>query len=99
MKKTKKITTFDEHLEKQYRKKGTKKREKFEANSVAFRLGEMLKEERKKAKLTQEELAEKSGTKKTYISRIEAGKSDIQISTFYRIIELGFSKRLTISIT
>ncbi|MDP2363499.1 MAG: helix-turn-helix transcriptional regulator [Ignavibacteria bacterium] len=96
---TKKITTFDEHLEKQYGKKGTKKREIFEANSVAFRLGEMLKEERKKAKLTQEELAEKSGTKKTYISRIEAGKSDIQISTFYRIIELGLSKRLTISIT
>jgi ribosome-binding protein aMBF1 (putative translation factor) len=96
---TKKITTFDEHLEKQYGKKGTTKREKFEANSVAFRLGEMLKEERKKAKLTQEELASKTGTKKTYISRIEAGKSDIQISTFYRIIEQGLSKRITISIT
>ena len=36
---TKKITTFDEHLDKQYGKKGTMKREKFESNSIAFRLG------------------------------------------------------------
>lgn len=59
----------------------------------------MLREERTKAKLTQEQLAEKTGTKKSYISRIEAGKSDIQISTFFRIIELGLKKRLNISIT
>ena len=57
----KKITTFDEHLDKQYGKKGSNKREKFEADSISFRLGEMLKEERKKAKLTQEQLAEKTG--------------------------------------
>lgn len=98
-KKIKNVTTFSEHLDKQYGKKGSKRREKFETNSVAFRLGEMLKEERKKAKLTQEQLAEKTGTKKTYISRIEAGKSDIQISTFYRLIEVGLSKRITISIS
>ena len=95
----KKITTFEKHLDKQYGKKGNEDRDKFEANSIAFRLGEMLKEERTKAKLTQEQLADKTGTKKSYISRIEAGKSDIQISTFYRIIELGLRKRLTISIT
>jgi HTH-type transcriptional regulator / antitoxin HipB len=95
----KKITLFEEHLDKEYGKKGNKRREKFEADSISFRLGEMLKEERTKAKLTQEQLAEKTGTKKSYISRIEAGKSDIQISTFYRIIELGLKKRLTISIT
>ena len=58
----------------------------------------MLKEERKKANLTQEELAERTGTKKTYISRIEAGKSDIQLSTFYRLVEVGLSKRIIISI-
>lgn len=95
----KKITTFEEHLDKQYGKKGSAERDKFEADSIAFRLGEMLKEERKKAKLTQEELADKTGTKKSYISRIEAGKSDIQISTFYRIIEVGLKKRVTISIS
>lgn len=95
----KKTTTFEKHLDKQYGKKGSSRRDKFEADSIAFRLGEMLKEERTKAKLTQEQLADKTGTKKSYISRIEAGKSDIQISTFYRIIELGLSKRLKISIT
>lgn len=95
----KKIITFDEHLDKQYGEKGSERRDKFETDSIAFRLGEMLKEERTKAKMTQEQLAEKTGTKKSYISRIEAGKSDIQISTFYRIIELGLRKRLTISIT
>lgn len=95
----KKITTFEEHLEKQYGKKGSERRDKFEADSISFRLGEMLREERTKAKLTQEQLAEKSGTKKSYISRIEAGKSDIQISTFYRIIELGLRKRVHIYIS
>ena len=95
----KKLTTFEDHLTRQYGKKGTKKRDQFEHDSLAFRLGEMLKEERKRAKLTQEELAEKSGTKKSYISRIEAGKSDIQISTFSRIVELGLNKTINISIS
>lgn len=95
----KKITTFEEHLDKHYGEKGSERRDKFEAGSISFRLGEMLREERKKAKLTQEQLAEKTGTKKSYISRIEAGKSDIQLSTFYRIIEQGLRKRITISIT
>ena len=95
----KKLRSFEEHLDKQYGKRGNKRRDKFEADSISFRLGEMLKEERTKAKLTQEQLAEKVGTKKSYISRIEAGKSDIQISTFYRIIELGLRKKLNISIS
>ncbi|MDO8548645.1 MAG: helix-turn-helix transcriptional regulator [Ignavibacteria bacterium] len=95
----KKLTSFEEHLNKQYGRKRTSKRDKFETDSLAFRLGEMLKEERKKAKLTQEQLAEKTGTKKSYISRIEASKSDIQISTFSRIIELGLNKRINISIS
>ena len=48
--------------------------------------------------MTQEQLAEKTGTKKSYISRIETGKSDIQLSTFYRLIEIGLGKSLNISI-
>ncbi len=92
------LTTFEQHLEKQYGKKGAKKRDKFESDSLAFRLGEMLKIARQEANLTQQELAEKTGTKKSYISRIECGKSDIQLSTFYRIIEIGLGKTLNISI-
>jgi len=95
----KKLTTFKAHLNKRYGRKSSPGREKFEAESLAFRLGEMLKEERKKANLTQEQLAEKTGTKKSYISRIEAGKSDIQLSTFSRIIEVGLKKRISISIS
>jgi ribosome-binding protein aMBF1 (putative translation factor) len=93
-----KITTFEQHLENEYGKRGSSAREKFEAEAMAFRLGELLKEARKKAHLTQEELAQKSGTKKSYISRIESGKSEIQLSTFYRILKIGLGKELQISI-
>ena len=93
-----KITTFEEHLEKQYGKKGTPTREQFEAEAMAFRLGELLKEARMEAKLTQSELAEKTGTKKSYISRIESGKSEIQLSTFYRIIKKAIYKIILIFI-
>ena len=58
----------------------------------------MLQEARKEAKITQEELANRTGTKKSYISRIENGKSDIQLSTFYKLIEFGLGKTLNISI-
>ena len=67
----KNIKTFDQILDEKYGKKGNAEREKFDADSLAFRLGVMLKEARIEANLTQEELAEKTGTKKIYISRIE----------------------------
>ena len=93
-----KLTTLEQHLDKQYGKKGTKKRDQFDTDSLAFRIGEMLKQARKQSRLTQEELAERTGTKKSYISRIEGGKSDIQLSTFYKLIEIGLGKTLNISI-
>ncbi|MBN1598343.1 MAG: helix-turn-helix transcriptional regulator [Bacteroidales bacterium] len=58
----------------------------------------MLKEARKEANITQQELAKRTGTKKSYISRIERGQSDIQISTYYKLIEIGLGKKLNISI-
>ncbi len=88
------ITTFEEHLNKQYGNLGTPEREVFEMESLTFRIGELIKEQRKKADLTQEELALRSGTKKSYISRIENGKSDIQFSTLLRIIEVGLGKQV-----
>ncbi len=92
------VTDFEDILKAKYGEKGTEKRDKYEADSLAFRLGVMLKEARQELKITQEQLAEKTGTKKSYISRIENGQSDIQISTFYRIIETGLGKHLNISI-
>jgi ribosome-binding protein aMBF1 (putative translation factor) len=94
----KNVKTFDQLLDEKYGKKGNAERDKFDADSLAFRLGAMLKEARVEANLTQEELAQKTGTKKSYISRIERGLSDIQISTYYKLIELGLGKHLNISI-
>lgn len=94
----KNVTDFEDLLVKKYGEKGTGKRDRYDAESLAFRLGIMLKEARKNAKLTQEELAERTGTKKSYISRIERGLSDIQMSTYHKLIELGLGKQLNISI-
>lgn len=94
----KNVTNFEDLLKEKYGDKGTTKRDQFEVDSLAFRLGVMLKEARTQARITQQELAEKTGTKKSYISRIERGKSDIQISTYQRIIEMGLGKNLNISI-
>ena len=94
----KNVTSLEDLLVEKYGRKGDSKRDRFDAESLAFRLGVMLKEERKKANLTQEELATKTGTKKSYISRIERGLSDIQISTYYKLIEIGLGKHLNISI-
>ena len=94
----KNVIDFEDLLKDKYGEKGSPLREKYDADSLAFRLGVMLKEARKEAQVTQEELAEKTGTKKSYISRIERGQSDIQISTFYKLIEIGLGKHLNISI-
>lgn len=94
----KQTTSFEALLIEKYGDKGTPKRDAFDADSLAFRLGVMLKEARKEANLTQEELAQKTGTKKSYISRIERGLSDIQVSTYHKLIETGIGKQLHISI-
>jgi len=92
------VKNFEDILREKYGEKGTPRRDKYDADSLAFRLGVMLKEARKEANITQEQLAEKTGTKKSYISRIERGKSDIQVYTYYKLIELGLGRRFEISI-
>ncbi len=87
---------FDELLDTKYGKIGTENRDKFEEKAQYFVISEMLKEARKEANMTQEQLAEKVGTKKSYISRLENGKCDIQISTLYRIFEFGLGKRVNL---
>jgi len=76
-----KIVRFEDHLDKEYGKRGTAKREKYEQGFESFKLGVMLQDLRKQKNLTQEQLAEKCGTTKTYISRIENDASDIRLST------------------
>jgi len=97
-KKNKDITTFADHLDEQYGKRGTPTRELYEEEFEAFKIGVMLKELRREQGLTQEQLAEKCGTTKTYISRIENNASDIRLSTLMRIFREGFGKHLKWSV-
>lgn len=89
--------SLDELLDVEYGVKGTPERERFDNETRAFCLAETLKEERRRAGLTQQQLAEKIGTKKTYISRLENGKADVQLSTLFRIFE-GLGRRVSLTI-
>jgi HTH-type transcriptional regulator / antitoxin HipB len=94
----KRIKTFDELIESRHGKIGTKKRTEFEIKAKSFAIGEIIKEERQLAKMTQDELAEKTGTKKSFISRIENGHSDIQLSTLFKLLEQGLGRKISLTI-
>ena len=100
MKKTKvkNLTSFTDHLDKQYGKPGTARREAYEQEFEAFKLGVFIQEMREKQNLTQEQLAAKCGTTKSYISRIENNASDIRLSTLMRIIREGLGGHLKMSV-
>jgi len=98
MKKNKNLTTLDEFIDKHFGLPGTKKRDKFEAGYEKFKLGVLLQEARQKKGLTQEQVAELSGTNKSYISKLEKDLKDIRFSTLQRIIKDGLGGRLEISI-
>lgn len=88
------IKTFDELIEIEHGKIGTDSRNEYEENAQMFIVSEMLKEARKNANLTQEQLAVKAGTKKSYISKIENAKGNIQLSTLIRIFEKGLDRKV-----
>ena len=92
------ITTLDEILDNKYGKRGAEKREKWEQEFEIFQLGALLEEARHKLGLTQEELAKKCGTNKSYISRIENNSSDIRLSTLMKIIQTGLGGHLKLSL-
>jgi len=88
------IKTFNELIDLEHGKVGTESRSKYEESAQMFIISEMLKEARKEANLTQEQLAEKAGTKKSYISKLENAKGNIQLSTLIRIFEQGLGRRI-----
>jgi HTH-type transcriptional regulator / antitoxin HipB len=94
-----KIVTFQEHLDREYGKRGAKKREEYEQGFEAFKLGVMLQELRERNNMTQQQLADKCGTTKNYISRIENNASDIRLSTLMRIINEGFGAHLQLLVS
>jgi DNA-binding XRE family transcriptional regulator len=93
-----KSKNFDELLNVKYGAIGSKKRDAYEEKANYTVISMLLKESRKEAKMTQEELANKIGTKKSYISRIENGKCDIQLSTLYKIFETGLGREIRLTI-
>ncbi|TSA37803.1 MAG: XRE family transcriptional regulator [Porphyromonadaceae bacterium] len=92
------IKTLTQLIDEQYGEKGTPKREEFEKGFQAFKLGAMIHDARLEKGLTQEELAEKCGTTKSYISRIENNVKEVRISTLQKIVELGLGGHLNLSI-
>ena len=72
-------------LTEKYEAPGTESRLKFDEKARAYYYGVILRDRRKELKMTQNELAEKVGTARSYISRIEKGETDIQLSSFLRI--------------
>ncbi len=94
MNKYKNVSNFDQLIEVEHGKIGTESRNKHEEIAQMFIISEMLKEARKEAKMTQEQLAKKTGTKKSYISKIENAKGNIQLSTLIRIFEQGLNRKI-----
>ena len=98
MKQKSNLKTLDQFIDEQYGKKGALKRDKFEKGYEAFKLGFLIQQARLEKGLTQQELAEKCGTNKGYISKIENNLKEIRISTLQKIVELGLGGHLELSI-
>ena len=98
MKKKSNLKSLDEFIEEQYGKRGTNKREKFEKEFEAFKLGVLIQQARLEKGMTQEVLAEKCGTNKGYISKIENNVKEVRLSTLQRIVEIGLGGHLDLSI-
>ena len=80
------LHTAGELLDAQYGATGTESRRAFEDEAKAYYYGVILRDRRKQLKMTQQQLAEKVGTQRSYIARVEGGKADIQMSSFMRIL-------------
>lgn len=98
MKKNPNLTSLSDLLDKEYGKRGTPEREEYERGFEEFKLGVMIQEARKKKGLTQQELADKIGTNKAYISRVENDIKDVRLSTLRKIVESGLGGELELAI-
>lgn len=96
--KTKNLSTLEEFKEKNYGKRGSKDRDELEAGYENFRIGALIHDARIEMGMTQEQLAEKTGTTKSYISQIENDIKEARISTLQKIIKRGFGGHLELSI-
>src|SRR5690606_1912584 len=96
--KNKNLISLEEFKEKNYGKRGTKERDELEAGYEAFKMGAMIHDIRVERGMTQEQLAEKVGTTKSYISKIENNICEARIWTLKIIFDLGFGGQLELNI-
>ena len=89
-------TTLDQFKTQHYGPKGTKKREAFERGYEQFKVGALIHDARIKAGLTQEQLAQKVGSTRSYISKIENDIKEVRISNLQKIVELGLGGEIGI---
>ena len=87
MNKLNNLKSFDSYLDEQYGKENSVERKEFEAKAKAWYYAELLKDERKRQNITQKALAEQIGKKREYISALEKGQTDMQLSTFISIAD------------
>lgn len=92
------IMTLEQFKDKHYGKRGTARRDDLEAGYECFRIGALIHEARLEKGLTQQELAEKVGTTKSYISKLENNVKEVRLSTLQKIVELGLGGQLELSI-
>lgn len=85
MKAKSELRSVSRELDELYGKEGSAAREAFRKEAYAYYTGQIIEQARKEANMTQAELAEKIGTNKSYISRVETGRTEPKVSTFYRI--------------
>ena len=90
--------TINEHFDVKYGKVGSESRLEFQQKAEAYFIAELVKEKRKEANLTQEELASRINVTRTYISKIERAVGDIRISTLRKIVEVGLGGTLQINV-
>lgn len=92
------LKSLDTFIEQQYGKEGTAKRNKFEKGFEAFKLGALIQQARLKKGLTQEQLAQRCGTNKGYISKVENNIKDVRISSLLKIVEEGLGGTIELKI-
>lgn len=97
--KNKNLSPLDELIAKEYGKKGTEKRDKFEKGFEDFKYGVLIHQARLDQGMTQEQLAKKCGTNKGYISKVENNINDVRLSTLQRIVEVGLGGKLELRIS
>lgn len=90
-------TSLDELVTIEYGEKGTPRRDLFDAETQEFCIAQTLREERIRAGLTQQQLAERMGTKKAYISRVETGRQNLNLTTLFHLFDC-LGKRIAISV-